>query len=103
MLVVHGAWVGDRLALWAEDPAGQAVSASRAKVRPHPFAAPAARMTDDLPLWGDAATTALAGAAAEEFVLLLPSSARSPLPSPDSGMEIAARQPKIGSWRVPPC
>ncbi|GAA2887148.1 DEAD/DEAH box helicase [Streptosporangium fragile] len=93
--------MGDRLALWAEDPAGPTVSASRAKVRPHPFAAPAADLLDALELWGDAAAAAVAKAVVEELVLLLPGSARSPLPSPESGMEVAARQPKIGSWRVP--
>ncbi|MDP9841338.1 DEAD/DEAH box helicase [Streptosporangium lutulentum] len=101
MLVVHGAWVGDRLALWAEDPADPAPGTTRAKIRPHPFAASASSMADDLSIWGDSATAAAAGAAAEELVLLLPSSARSPLPSPESGMEITARQPKISSWRVP--
>ncbi|MFJ2029911.1 SNF2-related protein [Streptosporangium sp. NPDC087985] len=101
VLVIHGAWAGDRLVLWAEDAAGSASSTSRAKIRPHPFAAPAPAMADDLALWGDAAVTAVGKAAAQELVLLLPSAARSPLPSPEAGMEIAARQPKIGSWRVP--
>ncbi|MET8389775.1 DEAD/DEAH box helicase, partial [Streptosporangium canum] len=101
VLVIHGAWVGDRLALWAEDPAGPTPGASRAKVRPHPFAAPAAGLADGLSLWGEAAVTAAGKAVADELTLLLPSSARSPLPSPESGAEVTARQPKISAWRVP--
>ncbi|WP_329083810.1 DEAD/DEAH box helicase [Streptosporangium sp. NBC_01469] len=101
MLFVHGAWVGDRLALWAEDPAGRSGGPSRAKVRPHPFAAPVANMSRDLPLWGDAAKTAVGGAVAGELVLLLPGSARGPLPSSGSEVEITTRRPRIGSWRVP--
>ncbi|MGJ6964109.1 DEAD/DEAH box helicase, partial [Streptosporangium sp. G11] len=91
----------DRLALWAEAPADPAASTSRAKVRPHPFAAPEAGLLDGLALWGDGAASAAGKAVTDELVLLLPSSARSPLPSPESGAEITARRPKIGSWRVP--
>ncbi|GGL51683.1 helicase HelZ [Planomonospora parontospora subsp. antibiotica] len=95
--MIHGVWVGDRLALWAEDPSRPALGVSRAKVRPHPFAAPAADVSACLRHWGEAAGKAVA----DELVLLLPSSARGPLPSPESGMEAAARQPRIASWRVP--
>ncbi|MFB9681786.1 DEAD/DEAH box helicase, partial [Streptosporangium vulgare] len=101
MLVVHGAWVDDRLALWAEDPAAPAPSTSRAKVRPHPFAAGDTVVLDGLTLWGDVAAAAAGKAVTDELVLLLPSSARSPLPSPESGAEVTARRPRIGSWRVP--
>ncbi|MBG0824331.1 DEAD/DEAH box helicase [Planomonospora sp. ID91781] len=100
MLVIHGVWAGDRLALWAEDPSRPAPGVSRAKVRSHPFSAPAADVAAGLRHWGEAATAA-GEAVEDELVLLLPSSARSPLPSPDSGMEAAARQPRIASWRVP--
>ena len=78
MLVVHGSWADDRLALWAEDSSGHNPGATRARVRPHPFAASASSLADDLPLWGDAATTALGRAVADELVLLLPSSATEP-------------------------
>ncbi|WP_030923641.1 DEAD/DEAH box helicase [Streptosporangium amethystogenes] len=103
MLVVHGAWVGDRLALWGEDPDGSAgsVSRARAKVRPHPFAAPVTGMAGGVPLWGEIPAASVGKAVADELVLLLPGSARSPLPSAESGIEIGARQPRIGSWRVP--
>ncbi|WP_184541807.1 DEAD/DEAH box helicase [Streptosporangium becharense] len=101
MLVVHGAWAGDGLAVWAEDPAGPTASTSRAKVRPHPFAAPAPAVLDALALWGDAAAAAAGKAVTEEITLLLPGSARGPLPSPESGLDVTARQPRIGSWRVP--
>lgn len=101
MLVIHGSWVGDRLALWGEDSTGPGVSTSRAKVRAHPFAASAAGVADGLVLWGDGSAAAVGKAVAEEIVLLLPGSGRSPLPSPESGIEIGARQPRIGSWRVP--
>ncbi|MBG0817997.1 DEAD/DEAH box helicase [Planomonospora sp. ID82291] len=101
MLVIHGAWTGDRLALWAEDPSRPASGASRAKVRPHPFAAPAAEIAAGLRHWGEVAAVAAGTAVADELVLLLPSSARGPLPSPESGLEAAARQPRIASWRVP--
>ncbi|GIH81293.1 helicase HelZ [Planobispora longispora] len=101
MLVIHGAWAGGRLALWAEDPPGPDVGASRAKVRPHPFAAPAADVVAGLPLWGPDGAAAADEAVPGELVLLLPGSARSPLPSPESGAQVSARQPRIGSWRVP--
>ncbi|WP_326824033.1 DEAD/DEAH box helicase [Streptosporangium sp. NBC_01756] len=94
MLVIHGAWSGDKLVLWAEDPAGPTSDVSRAKVRPHPFAAPAAVLADALSFRGVRPVV-------EDLVLLLPSTARSPLPSPETGIEVTARQPKISPWRVP--
>jgi SNF2 family DNA or RNA helicase len=100
-LVIHGVWAGDRPVLWAEDPSRPVPGVSRAEVRPHPFAAPAADIVAGLQHWGEAAAAAAVKAAADEVVLLLPSSARSPLPSPESGMEAAARQPRIASWRAP--
>ncbi|MFI9438408.1 DEAD/DEAH box helicase, partial [Streptosporangium sp. NPDC052375] len=101
MPVIHGAWLGERLVLWAEDPTCPGSDVSRAKIRSHPFAVPAAVLADGLSLWGDIATTAAEKAVEKELVLLLPSSARSPLPSPESGTEVTARRPKIGPWRVP--
>ncbi|WP_182905760.1 DEAD/DEAH box helicase [Microbispora sp. H13382] len=101
MLVIHAAWDGGRLVLWAENSAGAGPSASRAKVRPHPFAAPASALAAALPCWGDAAAEAAGKAVSGEAVLLLPSSATSPLPSPETGLRITARRAGIRPWRVP--
>ncbi|WP_169980552.1 DEAD/DEAH box helicase [Microbispora sp. H10836] len=101
MLVIHAAWDGGRLVLWAENSAGAGPSASRAKVRPHPFAAPASALAAALPCWGDAAAEAAGKAVSGEAVLLLPSSATSPLPSSETGLRITARRAGIRPWRVP--
>jgi superfamily II DNA or RNA helicase len=94
VLIVHGAWLDGRLGLWAEDTSLPAESTSRAKSRPHPFCASAAALATAL---GPAAAKAAAG----ELDLLLPGSAKGPLPSPESGMEGRARTPRLSSWRVP--
>ncbi|WP_239094826.1 DEAD/DEAH box helicase [Planotetraspora silvatica] len=70
-------------------------------MRAHPFAAAADGLFTELPLWGDATATVCAKATAAELTMLLPSSARSPLPSPESGLNVGARQPRISLWRVP--
>ncbi|MFF3669241.1 SNF2-related protein [Microtetraspora malaysiensis] len=101
MLVIHGAWCGGDLAIWAEDTRGGPATASRAKIRPHPFAAPAAAVAADLSLWGEDPGAAAAKAAAADLVLLLPGSASGPLPSPESGLTTAARRPSMALWRVP--
>ncbi|MEN3538262.1 SNF2-related protein [Microbispora sp. ZYX-F-249] len=101
MVVIHAAWNGGRLVLWAEDSAGAEPVASRAEVRPHPFAVPASTLAAELPRWGDAAAEAAGKAVSGEAVLLLPSSATSPLPSPETGLRITARRPRIRPWRVP--
>ncbi|MFC0863356.1 DEAD/DEAH box helicase [Sphaerimonospora cavernae] len=102
MLVIHAAWDGGRLVLWAEETTdAELVTSSRAKLRPHPFAASAAALTAELPRWGDAAAEAAGKAVSGEAVLLLPSSAGGPLPSPETGLQVGARQPRIRSWRVP--
>ncbi|WP_185949596.1 SNF2-related protein [Microbispora sp. KK1-11] len=101
MVVIHAAWNGGRLVLWAEETAGAEPVASRAEVRPHPFAAPASTLAAELPRWGDAAAEAAGKAVSGEAVLLLPSSATSPLPSPETGLRITARRPRISPWRVP--
>ncbi|GII54709.1 helicase HelZ [Planotetraspora thailandica] len=108
MFVVHGTWFDGRLALWAEDPSGRRSTASRAQTRPHPFAATAPALTSEIALWGETATAVCAKAAVSELTILLPSSARAPLPSPESGMGTGARrtpakqQPAtISRWRVP--
>ncbi|MCG5212632.1 SNF2-related protein [Streptosporangium soli] len=94
MLVVHGAWLDGRLGLWAEDTSLTTETSSRARTRPHPFGAAAATLA--------AAIGELAAKAEErELALLLPGSARGPLPSPESGMEGGARSPRLSSWQVP--
>ncbi|MGI5156309.1 DEAD/DEAH box helicase [Microbispora sp. CA-102843] len=101
MLVIHAAWDGGKLVLWAEETAGAEPVASRAEVRAHPFAAPASTLAAELPRWGDAAAEAAGKAVSGEAVLLLPSSATSPLPSPETGLRITARRARISPWRVP--
>ncbi|GGO13776.1 DEAD/DEAH box helicase [Microbispora bryophytorum] len=100
MLVIHAAWDAGRLVLWAEDAAGAAPSATRAKVRPHPFAAPADALAAALPGWGDTAAEAAGKAVSGEVVLLLPGSASGPLPSPETGLRVVARRAGIRPWRV---
>lgn len=100
MLVVHGGWVPGsgrpgRLLLWAEDPATQESSASRAKVRPHPFAAGA-----------EALTTALEALLPESSAVVssvwLPATARGPIPSPETGIDTTSlRGVRLASWTVP--
>nr|WP_189181576.1 DEAD/DEAH box helicase [Microbispora rosea] len=101
MLVIHAAWNGGKLVLWAEETAGAEPVASRAGVRTHPFAAPSAVLAAELPRWGDTAAEVVGKAVSGETVLLLPSSATSPLPSPETGLRVTARRPKISPWRVP--
>ncbi|GAA5055500.1 superfamily II DNA or RNA helicase [Thermocatellispora tengchongensis] len=95
MLVVHAAWTDGRLCLWAEDTApGDAPPARRTRPAPHPYAAPAALLRAAL---GEHA----AKAEEAERVVLLPGSAKGPLPSPESGLTSAARAPKITPYLVP--
>ncbi|GAA4584604.1 DEAD/DEAH box helicase [Planotetraspora phitsanulokensis] len=107
MLVVHGTWIDGRLALWAEDTSngdpssGTSAASSRVTARAHPFAVSADGLLNELPLWGDLAAAVAGKATVSELTMLLPSSARSPLPSPESGLNVGARSPRISSWRVP--
>jgi superfamily II DNA or RNA helicase len=78
-----------------------AAAVSRAAGRAHPFVAFADGLFTELPLWGDATAAVCDEATVSELTMLLPSSARSPLPSPESGLNIGARQPRISPWRVP--
>ncbi|SDQ31893.1 DEAD/DEAH box helicase [Thermostaphylospora chromogena] len=95
MLVVHGAWSGGRLALWAEDTSSPPRPVSRARSRPHPFAADPGTLARAL---GDFSHHAEEG----ELSLLLPGSAvKGPLPSPESGLQTAIRRPRLAVWRVP--
>ncbi|GLW12394.1 helicase HelZ [Microtetraspora sp. NBRC 13810] len=94
MLVVHGVWADGLFGLWAEDTSLPVDTASRARVRPHPFGAAVSVLGAAL---GDLA----AGAAHGELTLLLPGTARGPLPSPESGLTVRARGPRLTEWRVP--
>ncbi|XVV17538.1 DEAD/DEAH box helicase [Actinoplanes sp. CA-131856] len=94
MLVVHGGWAGGQLMLWAEDPARPLTTTSRAADRPHPFAAPVGEISD-------LSAQEPRNEAAETAVLFLPSSARGPVPSPETGIETAGRGIKLSPWRVP--
>ena len=106
MLVVHGGWVPgtDRpgvLALWAEEPAKPLASTSRARQRPHPFAESAESLRAVLTESSDDLRDALAKAVAGSLSLHLPSTARGPLPSPETGAEPAGRGVRLAPWTVP--
>ncbi|GAA1587186.1 DEAD/DEAH box helicase [Actinoplanes couchii] len=88
MLVVHGGWSPGRLIIWAEDPALPSTTTSRARSRPHPFAAP------------DPGSVIEAGRA-ETVQLTLPSTGRAPVPSPETGLDATARGLKLATWTVP--
>jgi SNF2 family DNA or RNA helicase len=116
VLVVHGGWVPGtdrpgRLALWAEQPAlpltsasrvgASRAGASRAGERPHPFAESAERLATVLTeASGDLRDTL--GKAVHGFASLqLPSAARGPVPSPETGVDPPARGVKLATWTVP--
>mgnify|MGYP001209298529 CR=1 FL=1 len=107
MLVLHGIWDaadGDApLVLWGEDSTRSTRTASRARVRPHPYAMPEAALRDAIA--GPAADgTKIAKARATELELHLPGSASHPLPSPGLGPVPEAptvRQPRLRLWQVP--
>ncbi|WP_127500151.1 DEAD/DEAH box helicase [Actinoplanes solisilvae] len=106
MLVVHGGWVpgADRpgqLALWAEDPSLPLTTASRARQRPHPFAVRAEALLATLSESSDEVRDALGKATAGSLSLHLPSMARGPLPSPDTGAESSGRGVRLAEWPVP--
>jgi SNF2 family DNA or RNA helicase len=85
VLVVHGGWAGAGLALWAEDPGRPQTSTSRARRRPHPFAASAAALAGTLAGSADDVRDALAKATEGQLTLHLPGTAKGPLPSPETG------------------
>ena len=106
MFVVHSGWVPgvDRpgqLALWAEDPALPLTTASRARQRSHPFAISAEALLTALTESSDELRDALGKATAGSLTLHLPSTARGPLPSPDTGVEAAGRGVRLGAWVAP--
>jgi len=102
MLVVHATWAGGAPALWAEDAALPAEAPAGRGPKPHPFAPPAsdvAAAMRDL-------VTALGGdftldGTESSIDLLLPGSARAPVPSPESGREHTVARPRLTTWRVP--
>ncbi|BCJ43862.1 helicase HelZ [Actinoplanes ianthinogenes] len=98
MLVVHGGWAPGsgrqgRLLLWAEEPAIEESTPSRARLRPHPFAAGTASLT---------AALDLPEATAGSSLIQLPSTARGPIPSPETGIEMTSpRGVRLADWTVP--
>ncbi|MGX6601541.1 DEAD/DEAH box helicase [Micromonosporaceae bacterium Da 78-11] len=106
MLVVHGGWVPgtDRpgqLALWAEEPSLPLTSSSRAKSRPHPFALAAEALVTALTESSDDLRDALDAAVPGTLTWQLPSTARGPAPSPETGIEGPTRGVRLGGWTVP--
>jgi SNF2 family DNA or RNA helicase len=106
VLVVHGGWVPGtdrpgRVALWAEDPALPLTTGSRARQRPHPFAVSAEALLTTLTESSDEVRDALGKATAGSLTLHLPSTARGPLPSPDTGAESTGRGVRLGAWPTP--
>ncbi|MEU8395549.1 DEAD/DEAH box helicase [Nonomuraea sp. NPDC048892] len=107
-MLIHGVWTTDGLAFWAEttDPttperggsggardSGGAVSSRRTgAVRPHPFAASSADV---------AAALGLDDVPSRTLELLLPGSAKEPLPSPETGRLTEVSRPRLRLWRVP--
>jgi superfamily II DNA or RNA helicase len=97
VLVVHGGWVPGagrpgRLVLWAEDPSLPLTSTSRAKARPHPFAASGEAIIEAIGL-----PTLSAGSGS----VLLPGTGRGPVPSPETGAEPPSRGVRLSPWTVP--
>lgn len=92
MLVVHATWHHTRLAVWAEKPTSPTRASSRARVRPHPFAATGTELVGSVPVQhGEIA----------ELTLLLPGTSTSPAASPEVGRTPSATKPKLRAWRVP--
>ncbi|GAA3234862.1 DEAD/DEAH box helicase [Nonomuraea helvata] len=95
-MLVHGVWSAEGLAFWAET-AGAVPAASRrrpteAESVPHPFAAPAD---------GVAAELVLDEPPSRTLELLLPGSAKEPLPSPETGRLAEVTRPRLRLWQVP--
>ncbi|MFI6322674.1 SNF2-related protein [Nonomuraea sp. NPDC050556] len=90
MLVVHGVWTELGLAFWGESP-GPASPARTSATPPHPFAADPGTVADALGVEGTVV----------ELELLLPGSAREPVPSPETGRITDITRPRLRPWRVP--
>ncbi|MET7329107.1 DEAD/DEAH box helicase [Nonomuraea sp. NPDC005650] len=93
-MLVHGVWAGGGLAFWAEAGDGSPVAAPRRQAGParHPFAAPAS---------GVAAALGLDDPPSRTLELLLPGSAKEPLPSPETGRLPETTRPRLRLWQVP--
>ncbi|UBU10440.1 DEAD/DEAH box helicase [Nonomuraea gerenzanensis] len=87
-MLVHGVWTTEGLAFWAET--AQAADAPRPPL--HPFAAPAAEVAPAL---------GLADPRSPLLELLLPGSAKEPLPSPETGRMAQVSRPRLRLWQVP--
>ena len=107
MLAVHAFWsTAGRLCVWAEDPAMpdstppvRGRPARMPRPRPHPFACSADRLAAVV-----AGIPSPAAASAAELIVLLPSSRRGPLASPELIREQPTRpEPadRVAPWRVP--
>nr|WP_206066658.1 DEAD/DEAH box helicase [Nonomuraea sp. FMUSA5-5] len=111
--MVHGVWTTEGLAFWAEttpaDPPrpgparGPARSRSAGTPRLHPFAAPAPALATTLGL--DTPPREAHATPHERrsrlLELLLPGSAKEPLPSPETGRMAEVARPRLRLWRVP--
>ena len=84
--------------MWAEEPALPLTSASRARVRPHPFAASADVVLAAL---SESADDALLKATAGTVSLRLPGTGGGPLPSPETGSEVPGRGVRLTTWETP--
>ncbi|MFF4620991.1 SNF2-related protein [Nonomuraea jabiensis] len=100
-MLVHGVWAAGGLAFWAEiAEVGDASPGAAPRPRqrrqagpvPHPFASPAAEV---------AAALGLDDPPSRTLELLLPGSAREPLPSPETGRLAETARPRLRLWRVP--
>ncbi|WP_246268593.1 DEAD/DEAH box helicase [Acrocarpospora macrocephala] len=99
--VLHAIWAESRLALWAEDSTLPLTTHSRADVRDHPFALPASAVPKLAPPKVTAYKAAEPAVPVRSAVLLLPSSGRGPAPSPELGVDVTVRNPRVARWRVP--
>ncbi|MEV0232976.1 DEAD/DEAH box helicase [Nonomuraea sp. NPDC050786] len=95
-MLVHGVWSAEGLAFWAESadavPAASRRRPAQAESVPHPFAAAAE---------GVAAVLGLDEPPSRTLELLLPGSAREPLPSPETGRLAEVARPRLRLWQVP--
>ncbi|GAA1012822.1 helicase HelZ [Acrocarpospora pleiomorpha] len=104
--MLHAIWAEGRLALWAEDSTLPLTTHSRAEVRDHPFALPASAVPKLVPpkvtgYRGTSYKVAEPAIPVRSAVLLLPSSGRGPAPSPELGVDVTVRNPRVARWRVP--
>ncbi len=87
--------------LWAEHPSLPSTTTSRARLRPHPFAAPSAALAATLGAADDTVRDLLAKAEHGQLVMRLPSTAKGPLPSPETGDGARSTGLRLGEWTVP--